>query len=306
MMTTRTIHRLRTRRSALRAVGLLASALSTLAFPAWRSAAQPPTLEHGFAEGDGIRLHYVRAGNGPLILFLHGHPRSWQLWRAQLGEFGRDHLAVAPDLRGYGGSGQPDAVEAYAMPRLLRDLQGLLDHLGRERCILVGHDWGGYLAWVFAAAFPSRVERLVIVNGPHPMVFLREVATNPRQIAASQYERAYHAPGAFCEGGCKMYLADPIKVPASLEGGRDLLTLDLAARLLAGVAIEPATPSLAVRVPTLVIWGMQDPALLPGLLDGLDDHVAELTILRVADAGHWVVEEQPELVSQAIRRFIHR
>lgn len=306
MMTTRTIHRPRTRRSALRAVGLLASALSTLAFPAWRSAAEPAALEHGYAEGDGIRLHYVRAGSGPLILFLHGHPRIWALWRAQLTEFGRDHLAVAPDLRGYGRSGQPKAVEAYAMPHLLRDLQGLLDHLGRERCILVGHDWGGYLAWVFAAAFPSRVERLVIANAPHPAIFLREVATNPKQIAASQYERVHHAPGAVCEGGCKMYLADPIKVPASVEGGRDLLTLDLAARLLAGVEVEPATPSLAVRVPTLVIWGMQDPSLLPGLLDGLDDYVADLTILRVANAGHWVVEEQPELVNQAIRRFIGR
>ena len=305
-MSARTMHGLRTRRSILRAGGLLASALHLLAVPAWRSAAEPVALEHGYAEGDGIRLHYVRAGSGPLILFLHGHPRSWELWRAQLAEFGRDHLAVAPDLRGYGGSGRPDAVEAYAMPRLLRDLQGLLDHLGRERCILVGHDWGGYLAWVFAAAFPSRVERLVIVNAPHPMVFLREVATNPRQIAASQYERAYHAPGAFCEGGCKMYLADPIKVPASLAGGRDLLTLDLAARLLAGLEVEPATPSLTVRVPTLVIWGMQDPALLPGLLEGLDEHVADLTILRVADAGHSVVEQQPKLVSQAIRRFIGR
>ena len=213
---------------------------------------------------------------------------------------------MAPDLRGYGRSGKPEAVEAYAMPHLLRDLQGLLDHFGRERCILVGNDWGGYLAWVFAAAFPSRVERLVIVNAPHPAVFLREVATNPKQIAASQYERAYHRQGAVCAGGCKWYLADPIKVPASVEDGRDLLTLDLAALLLAEIEVEPATPSLAVRVPTLVIWGMQDPALLPGLLDGLEDHVADLTILRVANAGHWVMEEQPELVSQAIRRFIER
>ena len=192
------------------------------------------------------------------------------------------------------------------MPHLLRDLQGLLDHFGREPCILVGNDWGGYLAWVFAAAFPSRVERLVIANAPHPAVFLREVATNPKQIAARQFERAYHAPGAVCEGGCKWFLADPIKVPASVEGGRDLLTLDLAAHFFAGLEVEPATSSLAVRVPTLVIWGMRDPDLLPGLLDGLADHVAELTILRVPNAGHFVMEEQPELVNQAIRRFIGR
>ena len=304
-MTTGRMYGLRTRRGVLRAGGLLAAAPGTLAFPAWRGAAEP-ALEHGYAEGDGILLHYVRAGSGPLILFLHGYPRNWELWRAHLVEFGRDHLAVAPDLRGYGGSGQPEAVEAYAMPHLLRDLLGLLAHFGRERCILVGHDWGGYLAWTFAAAFPSRVERLVIVNAAHPAVFLREVATNPKQIAASQYERAYHAPGAVCEGGCKWYLADPIKVPASVEDGRDLLTLDLAARLFAGLEVEPATPSLAVSVPTLVIWGMRNPDLLPGLLDGLDEHVANLTILRVADAGHWVMEEQPELVNRAIRRFIGR
>ena len=126
------------------------------------------------------------------MLFLHGHPDSALLYESQLREFSRDHLAVAPNLRGYPPSDAPEAVAAYAMPRLLGDVHGLLNHFGVERCTLVGNDWGGYVAWVFASAYPSRVERLVILNAPHPAVFLREIRSNPAQIEASRYERVHH------------------------------------------------------------------------------------------------------------------
>ena len=166
-------------------------------FSAVAAAARPPLAwaqsatgySEDYAKGDGVRLYFVRAGDGPLMVCLHGHPDNWSLYEAQLGEFKRDHLVVAPNLRGYPLSDAPASVEAYAMPRLLGDLHGLLDHLGRERCILVGNDWGGYIAWVFASAYPARVERLVILNAPHPSIFLREVRNNPDQIKASQYER---------------------------------------------------------------------------------------------------------------------
>ena len=126
------------------------------------------------------------------MLFLHGHPDSGALYARQMREFRRDHLVVAPNLRGYAPSDAPEAVDAYAMHHLLEDVHGVLDHFRREQCILIGHDWGGYVSWVFASAYPERVERLIILNAPHPAIFLREVRTNPAQISASQYERAFH------------------------------------------------------------------------------------------------------------------
>src|SRR5438045_8712193 len=124
--------------------------------------------------------------------FLYGLPDDGMLYRSQLAEFGRDHKVVAPNLRGFPPSDAPEAVEAYAMPRLLGDVHALLRHFGRERCILVGNDWGGYIAWVFASAYPGRVERLIILNAQHPAILLRELRNTAAQIQASQYEREYY------------------------------------------------------------------------------------------------------------------
>src|ERR1700680_4296310 len=215
-----------------------------------------PVFAEGYAAGDGVRLYFVRAGEGSLMLFLHGAPDSWALYESQLREFGRDHLAVAPNLRGYPPSDAPEAVEAYAMPRLLGDVHGLLDHFGTERCTLVGNDWGGYVAWVFASAYPTRVERLIILNAPHPAVHLREVRTNPAQIMASQYEREFNAATKPYPVWYNYYRADPIKVPASLEEGAANRAPDLAADFFSGLGTPPATTSLQVKVPTLVILGL--------------------------------------------------
>jgi len=258
----------------------------------------------GYAQGDGARLYFVRAGDGPLMVFLHGHPDSWALYENQIKEFSRDHLVVAPNLRGYPPSDAPDSVEAYAMPRLLGDLHGLLDHVGRERCVLVGNDWGGYVGWVFASAYPERIERLIILNAPHPAIFLREVRTNPAQIRASQYERAFHTAAPPYPRWYNYYRADPIKIPSSTDEASTMATPDLAAQFFAGMGRPPETTSLRVRVPTLVIWGMNDPAILPGSLHGLDDYVQDLTIVRIDDAGHTPMRSHPAEVNRAIRDFL--
>ena len=260
-------------------------------------------LKEGYAPGDGIRLYYVRAGEGPLIVFLHGFPDDWSLYEPYLIEFGRDHLAVAPNLRGVHPSAQPEADEAYAMPRVLGDLHGLLDYLGRRRCTLVANDWGAYVAWVFASAYPDRVERLVIMNGGHPALLLRDFRTSRAQIAASQYERhAAAGPGTHAA-----YLrADPIKVPASIEAGADLPAPDLALAFFDGVARPPASTSLVIEAPTLVIWGMLDSFQLPGLLEGLDAYVPNLTLVRIKDAGHYPMRTHAAQVTQAIRRFLRQ
>jgi pimeloyl-ACP methyl ester carboxylesterase len=284
-------------------LGLAATIVAPSIGAAFADATAEPLSASGYAAGEAARLFYVRAGEGPLMLFLHGHPDSALLYESQLKEFSRDHLAVAPNLRGYPPSDTPEAVEAYAMPRLLGDVHGLLDHFGRERCTLVGHDWGGYVAWVFASAYPNRVERLIILNAPHPAVHLREVNTNPAQIEASQYEREFNTAASPYPVWYNYYRADPIKVPASREEGAARRAPDLAANFFSGVGTPPATTSLRVNVPTLVIWGMRDPHLLPQQLDGLDAYAPDLTVVRIADAGHYPMRSHPQLVNQAIRAF---
>jgi epoxide hydrolase 4 len=265
-----------------------------------------PVFAEGYAPGDGVRLYFVQAGEGSLMLFLHGAPDSWALYQSQLREFSRDHLAVAANLRGFAPSDAPAAVEAYVMPRLLGDVDGLLDYFGRERCILVGNDWGGYVAWVFASAYPSRVERLIILNAPHPAVHLREVRTNAAQIEASQYEREFNTTVAPYPVWYNYYRADPIKVPASLKDSANMGVPDLAARFFAGVAKPPVTASLRVSVPTLVIWGMRDPSLLPHQLQGLEEYAPDLTVVPIEDAGHYPMRSHPGLSNEAIRGFLQR
>ncbi len=290
-----------------------------------------PVIRHDYADVNGIRLHYAHAGQGRPMLFVHGFPEFWYEWRRQLVEFGADHLALAPDMRGYNLSSKPREVREYRIPYMVEDLRQLLRGLGRRSCTLVGHDWGGAVAWAFAIAHPEMVERLVIVNAPHPYTFARDLRHNPDQAEASRYmllfrsaaaeekmsendydriwrfsfkelyERgamsdeekaayfeAWARPGALT-GGLNWYRASPLRPPAE-DGSYDGAPLP---------ELDPAR--FRVKVPTLVIWGMQDRALLPGLLDGLDEVVDDLRIERVPDAGHWVIHEKPELVNRLIR-----
>ena len=291
---------------AMSVVGFWAlAAPSQLSLP-WVQTSTPSEFNEGYATGDGARLYFVRSGEGPLILFLHGHPDSHSLYEAQLKEFNRDHLVVAPNLRGYPPSDAPDSVEAYAMPRLLGDLHGLLDHLGRESCILVGNDWGGYVGWMFASAYPGRVDRLIILNAPHPAIFLREVRTNPAQIRASQYERAFHTATPPYPRWYNYYRADPIKIPSSITESAAEEIPDLSAHFFADVVRPPAVTSLRLSVPTLVIWGLSDSTMRSGLLDGLEEYVQDLTVVRINDAGHYPMRSHPALVNLTIRNFVRR
>jgi pimeloyl-ACP methyl ester carboxylesterase len=289
-------------------------------------------LKHAYAEVNGVRLHYARAGEGKLIVFLHGFPEFWYAWKEQLEEFGRDHLAVAPDMRGYNLSSKPVDVEQYQISYLVEDLRALVEHLGQKRLVLVGHDWGGVVAWFFAIQQPEYVEKLVIINAPHPAVFQRELSQNPAQQQASQYMRVFRGPeaekllsadhyaplvdsvleeglkqGRFTEEDRQAYL-EAWSQPGALTGG---LNYYRAAQVgpPAGEGEKPAPlapegASLVVKAPTLVIWGEQDPFLLTGNLVGLEQFVPDLQIRRIPDGSHWVVHEQPAVVNAAIRGFV--
>jgi epoxide hydrolase 4 len=290
-------------------------------------------FKHDYAEVNGIRLHYVTNGAGKLILFVHGFPEFWYAWKDQLAEFGRDHCAVALDMRGYNLSDKPEAVEQYAIKYLVEDLRALARSLGHERFIVVAHDWGGAVAWALAINHPECVEKLVIVNSPHPAVFARELAENPVQQQASQYMLAFRSrktesalsadnyaalvgivmgeglqKGHFTEADREAYIA-AWSQPGALTGGLNYYRASRVgppSRDEQARTFEPGTRSMDVRVPTLVIWGEKDVALTPGNLEGLDAYVPDLTIRRIPDGTHWVVHEQPALVNGHIREFIGR
>lgn len=291
-------------------------------------------MEHFYAQVNGVRLHCVSEGlseGRPLILFLHGFPEFWYAWKDQLREFGRDYFAVAPDMRGYNLSDKPAEAADYQMKHLVADVRALAIHLGYRKFTLVGHDWGGAVAWAYAIAHPETLDRLVIVNAPHPAVFARELAQNPAQQRASQYMLAFRTPraeamlasdnyaaligivmgdglrtGVFTEADRLAYIA-AWSQPGALTGG---LNYYRAARIgppAAGsaggenLAVDPT--KLSVQVPTLVIWGERDSALLTGNLDGLERFVPNLTVRRIPDGSHWVIHERPEPVNAAIQEF---
>ncbi len=299
-------------------------------------AAKTPALKDEYAQVNGIRLHYVRAGKGPLIVFLHGFPEFWYEWKNQLAEFGKDHLAVAPDMRGYNLSDKPAEVEQYGSKYLIEDVRTLAAHLGYRKFVLVGHDWGGAVAWTFAIAHPELVERLVIINAPHPGIFTRLLQNDPGQQKASQYmllfrsEKAESAlsandyatlvnivlapglkSGAFTEEDKAAYIK-AWSQPGALTGGLNYYRAarvgppDNAAadRSVGNIALDAS--NLKVKVPTLVIWGEKDIALLPANLDGLDEFVPQLTVKRIPDASHWVVHERPAEVNSYIREFVRQ
>jgi pimeloyl-ACP methyl ester carboxylesterase len=281
---------------------------------------------HNYAEVNGIRLHYAAEGQGPLMLFLHGFPEFWYAWKDQLAEFGRDHLAVAPDMRGYNLSDKPADVEQYALPHLVEDVGALASALnGGQRFTLVGHDWGGVVAWAFALAHPELLDRLIIVNAPHPAIFQRELRHNSEQQRASGYMLVFRGPQAeallsennyarLIDGMFPMSDVDRAAYVAAwsqsgaLTGGLNYYRAARVGPPSGGEGNAPLVPGdptlLVVRVPTLVIWGERDTALLTGNLDGLEQYVPTLTVERIPDGTHWVIHEQPERVNAAIRAFV--
>lgn len=289
-----------------------------------------PLLKDAYAGVNGIRLHYVTAGTGRPILFLHGFPEFWYAWKKQLLDLGRHFEATAVDLRGYNLSDKPEAVEQYRIEHLVEDVDALADHLGHRKIVLVGHDWGGVIAWVFAAAHPERIERLVIINAPHPTIFRRELRENPKQREASAYMLLFRRPdaeqflsvrdyealrgpildrgirqGYFSEEDREAYL-EAWSQPGALTGGLNYYRAAGIGPPSEGEATpeSEATDPVMVNVPTLMLWGERDEALLTGNLDGLERYVPNLTVRRIPDGSHWVVHEKPGLVSRAIREFI--
>jgi pimeloyl-ACP methyl ester carboxylesterase len=288
-------------------------------------------IRHERVDGAGVKLHCGVAGEAgrPLMLYLHGFPEFWAAWRAPMAHFAaRGWLCVAPDLRGYNLSDKPAAVEDYKARHLVADVLALAAHYSPDRrFVLVAHDWGGAVAWAVAIGHPQRLEKLVMINSPHPYLFWRELSGSPAQQKASEYMNVFRLPKAervLSDNGYARLLAafahlspqwraeliEAWSQPGALTGG---LNYYRASPMYPATADDPGAGRLRleakdfmVRVPTLVLWGERDTALLTGLLDGLDECVPELKLVRVADASHWIVHEKPELVCREIEAFVAR
>lgn len=284
--------------------------------------------------GNDVDLNVALAGeqSSPAVIFLHGFPESHRTWRSLAPKFQDRFYLVMPDQRGFAGSDRPQDENAYRTETLIDDIFDLADALGLETFALVGHDWGGAIAWTAALKRPERLTRLAIINAPHPWIFQKSLIEDSEQRAASQYISAFRNPGfeqaveamgyeaffqktfskhvdldSIPEAEKRQYLADwsqPGALRAMLNWYRGSklvvpppgLTLPLPDWLL------KAFPKIAV--PTLVIWGMKDSALLPLQLDGLEELVEDLSIVRLPDAGHFAPWEAPDAVAAALEPFL--
>ena len=279
-------------------------------------------LPHGIT----LQCRVSGAPGAPLLVFLHGFPEAAFVWDELLAHFSAQFLCVAPNLRGFAHSSAPTEVEAYRAKYLVADVAALIAHFGGHARALVAHDWGGAVAWSVAAQQPALLSQLVILNSPHPATFLRELLHNPAQQVASAYMNFLcrdDAPALLAANGYARIWPFFAKRPGGEAAAPEWLTEPVRAQYRAawdaGLAgpcnyyrASPLRPSVGddkslaalrlpkdlvmVQVPTLVIWGQQDAALLPGLLDGLEDFVPNLQLERVEDASHWIVHEQPAKV----------
>lgn len=285
---------------------------------------------HRIALPTGVELDVAVAGHGgnPPVILLHGFPESHRTWRDVIPDLAKDHFVLAPDQRGFARSSKPEGVENYTPDRIVADLLALADHFGIDRFTLVGHDWGGAIAWMAALQHPNRVARLVIVNAPHPFVFQKSLFDDAEQRASSQYITAFRNPGfeQFVSGiGIAGFYdksfaphVDTSKVPPDERATYidqwsqpGALTAMLnwyraSSVIVPGIGETPERPAFLdgpfppVTQPTLVIWGLNDTALRPVQLEGLAALVPDLTVARV-DAGHFVPWENAPAVVSAMR-----
>jgi pimeloyl-ACP methyl ester carboxylesterase len=276
-------------------------------------AEEPPLGEHGFAQSGDTRIHYVTAGKGPLLVMIHGFPDYWYTWRNQMPELAKTFQIVAIDQRGYNRSDQPVGVENYTMPKLVGDVKAVINHFGRNKAVVLGHDWGGAVAWSFAMAHPEMVDRLVILNLPHLNGLQRELATNPEQQKASAYARNFQTPEAasrLTAAGLAFWVKDPEAKSKYIEAFKRSSFEGMLNYYKANYPKPPyrapTTEVPKVQCPVLLIHGLADTALLPGALNDtwqwLDN---DLTLVTIPKVDHFVQHAAADKVTHRISSWLN-
>jgi epoxide hydrolase 4 len=283
-----------------------------------------PGAEDGFVDSGGVKIHYVSLGRkeDPLVVLIHGFPDFWYSWRAQMPELAKHFHVVAIDQRGYNSSGQPEGVENYTTNKLVGDVVAVVTHFGTGKAVIVGHDWGGLVAWTFAMTHPELTDRLVVLNLPHPRGLLRELANNPAQQKNSQYARNFQKPDAakhvsvdFLTGWVKDPEARKVYLAAfrrsSLEGMLNYYKANYPRLPEDGAKNTGTTPAIpdfpSVKCSVLLIHGLNDQALLPGALNDTWKWIdKDLTLFTIPGAGHFVQQDAADLVTKTIAGWLSR
>lgn len=270
-------------------------------------------LGHRYADNGGVRLHYAACGEaGPPLVMIHGFPDFWFTWRYQMPALAKHYRLAAMDLRGYNLSDKPAATADYEMAKLVGDVAAVIGAHGGGRSVVVGHDWGGAIAWALATLRPELVSALIVLNLPHPLCLLRELAANPAQQAASAYARGFQQEGAeqaLRQDEMLAWISDAGARAAYQEAlGRSDVTAMLnyyRCNYPRPPYRESPWPRAKVPVPVLMIHGLEDPFLLPAALNGTWEWVSkDFTLITVPGAGHWVHHDAADLVTRSIEGWL--
>ena len=278
-------------------------------------------IKHGYADNNGVKIHFISKGEGHPVLMIHGFPDYWYSWRHQIEGLSKEFLTIAIDQRGYNLSGQPAGIENYSMEFLVRDVLAVLDKLEIEKATIVGHDWGGAVAWQVAMRFPERVTNLIILNLPHPNGLERELGKNPVQQRNSSYARKFIAgqatdPDIFFGGPMNSQsLSGWVSNPQAREKYIEAFNRsDFAGMLNFYKANYPQgsdqnqeviqiTPRIKSSV--LLFHGLEDQALHSDALNNTWDWIdADLSIVTIPNAGHFVQQDAAELVTKTMHHWI--
>ncbi|MBT9599010.1 MAG: alpha/beta hydrolase [Vitreoscilla sp.] len=279
-----------------------------------RIAAFEATVEHRYADCAGVRIHYAATGAGPLVVLLHGFPDHWLGWWQVMEALRSDYRVAAMDLRGYNLSDKPGDPSAYGVECLIKDVRAVIHDQGAARATVVGHDWGGFVAWHVGMDAPELIEGLVVMNMPHPWAIARELALNPDQLKASEYVRLFKQPEAhrhFPVPRLGAWVADPdykarheeAMAESSLDAMFNYYRVNWPSEPYAARKDDPPK----VKAPTLLIHGLKDPYALPaGLNDAWNWVDNEVEIYTLPRAGHFVQHEQAARVSARLLQWLGR